>query len=100
VAFVLAGVAPPVPQFTVLDADGYFIARVDFAWPWLRFAAEYDGQWHADRDQLTRDRRRLRDLTAAGWQVYHITRDDLKDLDRLAREIHGAIRRRAADLVK
>jgi hypothetical protein len=100
VAFVLAGVAPPVPQFTVLDADGYFIARVDFAWPWLRFAAEYDGQWHADRDQLTRDRRRLRDLTAAGWQVYHITRDDLKDLDRLAREIHGVIRRRAADLVK
>jgi hypothetical protein len=73
VAFAVARLPAPIPQFTVLDADGYFLARVDFAWPGLRFAAEYDGQWHADRDQLTRDRRRLRDLTAAGWQVYHIT---------------------------
>jgi hypothetical protein len=100
VAFAVAGLPTPIPQFTVLDADGYFLARVDFAWPWLRFAAEYDGQWHADRDQLTRDRRRLRDLTAAGWQVYHITRDDLKHLDRLAREIQAALRRRAAELSK
>jgi hypothetical protein len=100
VAFELAGIAPPVPQFTVLDADGYFIARVDFAWPWLRLAAEYDGQWHADRDQLTRDRRRLRQLAAAGWAVDHITRDDLRDLDRLARDIEAAIRRRAADVSK
>jgi hypothetical protein len=100
VAFAVAGVPAPIPQFTVLDTDGSFIARVDFAWPWLRFAAEYDGQWHADRDQLTRDRRRLRELTAAGWQVYHITRDDLKDLDRLAREIEAALRRRAAELSK
>jgi hypothetical protein len=100
VALTLALVPPPIPQFTVLDNNGYFIARVDLAWPWLRFAAEYDGQWHADRDQLTRDRRRLRDLTAAGWQIYHITRDDLRDLDRLAREIHSAIRRRTADLAK
>ena len=100
VALAVALVPQPTPQFTVLDFDGYFIARVDLAWPWLRFAAEYDGQWHSDRDQLTRDRRRLRDLTAAGWEIYHITRDDLKDLDRLARDIHGAIRRRAADLAK
>jgi very-short-patch-repair endonuclease len=98
VALALADVAPPVPQFTVLDTDGYFVARVDFAWPWLRFAAEYDGQWHADRDQLTRDRRRLRHLVAAGWQVYHITRDDLGDLNRLAHDIQAAIRRRAAEL--
>jgi hypothetical protein len=100
VALAMALVPPPIPQFTVLDVNGYFIARVDLAWPWLRFAAEYDGQWHADRDQLTRDRHRLRDLTAAGWQVYHITRDDLKDLDRLAREIQAALRRRTVELSK
>jgi hypothetical protein len=100
VALAVALVPPPIPQFTVLDSNGYFVARVDLAWPWLRFAAEYDGQWHADRDQLTRDRHRLRDLTAAGWQVYHITRDDLKDLERLAREIEAALGRRTVELSK
>jgi Protein of unknown function (DUF559) len=78
---------PPVPQFTVVDLDGFFLARVDLAWPGRLLAIEYDGQWHADRDQLTRDRRRLRALNAAGWQVYPVTRDDLRDIDRLARNI-------------
>jgi hypothetical protein len=87
IATAVQDLAPPVPQFIVLDADGYFIARVDLAWPERLLAIEYDGQWHADRDQLTRDRRRLRALNAAGWQVYPVTRDDLRDVDRLVRNI-------------
>lgn len=97
VALVMAGVEPPVPQYSVMR-DGYFVARLDLAWPALRFAIEYDGQWHADRDQLTRDRRRLRELTAMGWQIYHVTRDDLSDLDRLVADIAAAISARTAEL--
>jgi hypothetical protein len=97
VALVMTGVEPPVPQYSVMR-DGYFVARLDLAWPALRFAIEYDGQWHADRDQLTRDRRRLRELTAMGWQIYHVTRDDLSDLDRLVADIAAAISARTAEL--
>jgi very-short-patch-repair endonuclease len=96
VALALAGVERPVPQYSVMR-HGYFVARVDLAWPDIRFAVEYDGQWHSDRDQLTRDRRRLRELTAIGWQVYHVTRDDLGDVDRLVRNIAAAITARRSD---
>jgi len=44
------------------------------------------------------DRRRLRELTALGWQVYHVTRDDLGDMDRLVRNIAAAITARRNDL--
>ncbi len=97
VALVIAGVEPPTPQYSVMR-HGYFVARVDLAWPEIRFAVEYDGQWHADRDQLTRDRRRLRELTAIGWQVYHVTRDDLTDIDQLVRTVRAAIKARRIDL--
>src|SRR5262249_28164033 len=66
VAFALGRLPAPVPQYVVMH-DGFFVARVDLAWPRFRFAVQYDGQWHADRDQLTRDRRRTRALNAIGW---------------------------------
>jgi hypothetical protein len=94
VAAMTVGLPAPVPQFIVLDHDGYFLARVDLAWPDWRFAIEYDGQWHADRQQLSRDRQRIRALNAAGWYVYPVTNDDLRDLDRLVRDVLGLVRRR------
>jgi hypothetical protein len=81
-----AGLPAPIPQFTVLH-EGYFVARVDLAWPAYRFAVEYDGQWHADTRQLHRDRLRLRELTAAGWRVYHVTREDMRDISVIVRDI-------------
>jgi very-short-patch-repair endonuclease len=65
-----AGIAPLVPQFEVRDERGEFVARLDLAVPDCRLGIEYDGLWHADREQLARDRRRLRALTAAGWELY------------------------------
>jgi very-short-patch-repair endonuclease len=93
VQLVRAGLAAPVPQFTVLH-DGYFVARVDLAWPEYRFAIEYDGQWHADPGQLHRDRTRLRELTAAGWRVYHVTREDMRDIPRIVAEVAKILRER------
>jgi hypothetical protein len=41
-----AGLPAPVAQFRVFD-DAGFDARVDFAYPELKLAIEYDGLWHA-----------------------------------------------------
>jgi very-short-patch-repair endonuclease len=79
-----------VPQHWVMR-DGEVVARVDLALPDLRLAIEYDGQWHSDPNQLTRDRRRLREISQAGWYVYHVTRDDLRDPDRLIANIRSVI---------
>ncbi|MDQ1663670.1 MAG: hypothetical protein QOJ68_3650 [Blastococcus sp.] len=66
----------PVAQFAV-RLDGRVIARVDFAWPGHKVALEYDGMWHAAPGQFAKDRRRLNDLTAAGWRVIFVTAVDL-----------------------
>ena len=44
-----------VPQF-VVRRNGSAVARVDLAIAELRIAIEYDGAWHALREQLQRDR--------------------------------------------
>ena len=85
----LAGVAV-VAQYWVMR-DGEVVARVDLALPDIRLAVEYDGQWHADRHQLGRDRARLRELDQAGWYVYHVTKEDLRNPDALVRNIKAVI---------
>jgi hypothetical protein len=51
-----AGLPLPIPQFRLV-VDGFFVARLDFAWPALKFAVEYDGQWHVDARLTSRKRR-------------------------------------------
>jgi len=58
-------------------------------------AVEYDGQWHADTRQLHRDRSRLRELTAAGWRVYHVTHEDMRDISRIVQDIAEILALRA-----
>jgi very-short-patch-repair endonuclease len=96
VSLMLGGLPAPVPQFTVRYPDGSHLARVDLAWPRWRFAVEYDGLWHGERNQLDRDRRRIRNLNAAGWYVYPVTRADLRDINRLVRDVAAALDRAAA----
>jgi very-short-patch-repair endonuclease len=78
VVLALAGIET-VPQFTVRDDRMDFVARVDLALPHLKVAIEYDGAWHGDAPQLTKDRRRMNALTAAGWKVLFVTAADLRD---------------------
>lgn len=80
----------PVAQFNV-RREGRFVARVDFAWPEHRLALEYDGLWHAEDGQFARDRQRLNELRAAGWQVIHVTAVDLHDPRRLLALIQEAL---------
>ena len=85
----LAGL-PVVAQHWVMRAKEV-VARVDLALPDIRLAIEYDGQWHADPGQLGRDRARLRELNQAGWYVYHVTNEDLRNPDALVRNIKSVI---------
>ena len=70
-------------QFRVFDEDG-LRRRVDFAYPELRLAIEYDGAWHGER-RARDDRRRLNRLYAAGWLVLHVTAADMRARSALAR---------------
>lgn len=90
VALALAGL-PAVPQYTVRDAEGTFVARVDLAYPEHKIAIEYDGAWHAERGQFEKDRRRSNRLAAAGWTVLTVTAADMRNLDALMAQIRALV---------
>ena len=96
VVLTLAGL-PPVPQHVVRGPGGEFLARVDLAYPDVRVAVEYDGAWHAGDRQFVRDRRRLNQLTAAGWAVLHVTAADLRDPAQLVQRVRALLRRASAE---
>lgn len=64
------------------------------AWPDLKLALTTTAKWHARPDQMERDARRRRDLIAAGWQVFQVTRSDLHNPDILLYQLAIAIDRR------
>jgi very-short-patch-repair endonuclease len=90
VVLALAGIET-VPQFTVRDERMGFVARVDLALPELKVAIEYDGAWHGDAPQLTKDRRRMNALTAAGWKVLFVTAADMRDPVALVAKVRAFI---------
>jgi hypothetical protein len=81
----------PVAQYTIRAADGRFLARGDFAWPDAKVVLEYDGIWHGQPQQVARDRRRLNELTAAGWTVVFATAADLRDPAALIARLAAAL---------
>ncbi|MGB2571166.1 endonuclease domain-containing protein [Micromonospora citrea] len=91
VRLILAGLPRPVTQHPVRLSSG-LVLHPDLAWPEFRVAVEYDGQWHADPDQLHRDRRRLNQMVAAGWLVLHVTSRRLRgDFPAVLREVRTAL---------
>jgi very-short-patch-repair endonuclease len=88
---VLVGLPRPVPQFTVRDYGGEFVARVDLAWPDRRLAAEYDGNWHDDPEQFTADRRRRNALQLVGWRSIHFDASHLRVPELMTAELRDAL---------
>ena len=84
-----------VPQH-VVRVGGRAVARVDLALPELKIAIEYDGRWHRDVMQFEADRRRLNELTAAGWTVVFVTAELLAQPERLVATVRAEIVRRTA----
>jgi hypothetical protein len=92
VEMAIGGLPAPTPQLNIIDRNGVWIARVDFAWPELRLILECDGfEFHGNREAFERDRRRWSALTRAGWRIVIVTwRDVLGDptyLVELARDV-------------
>lgn len=82
-----------VPQ-VVVRHDGRAVARVDLAIESLKIAIEYDGGWHALREQLTKDRARVNALMAAGWLVIHVTAEMLAHPEQLIGAVRAAVAQR------
>lgn len=77
VTLVVSGLPRPVCQFSVFDADGSFVARLDLAYPWAKLAIEFDGVHHLSREAQTSDLRRHNRLLALGWRVLRFTAEDV-----------------------
>lgn len=74
---LLNGGLPAVRQHTVWNG-GEFVARVDFCFPEARVIVEADSyRWHSSKRAWQRDIERRNQLTTLGWQIVHITWDDL-----------------------
>lgn len=91
VRLVLGGLPRPVTQHPIRLPTG-LVLHPDLAWPDFRIAVEYDGRWHADPEQLHRDRRRLNLLVGAGWLVLHVTSRRLqKEFPAVLSEVRSAL---------
>jgi very-short-patch-repair endonuclease len=72
------GILVPRTQLVVLDGDGAFVGRVDFAWPVERLIVETDGRrWHDPADARDRDRLRTNAYARLGWSVLRFTWADV-----------------------
>jgi hypothetical protein len=80
VHILLSGLPRPVTQCPV-RVSAALVLHPDLGWPEWQVAVEYDGSWHANAEQLHRDRQRLNKLVAAGWTVLHVT----------GRRLHGEL---------
>ena len=73
------GIPPPVCQYEIRDANGRFVARVDFAWPERRFGLEYLGDEAHSPRRWAFDEQRLRAVEAAvGWRLELADRFDIR----------------------
>ena len=90
VALALAGLPAPVLQYEVVE-DGRWLATVDLAWPDARLIVEYEGEYHFDDLQITKDDGRLAAVVAAGWRVIRLAAHDLRDMDAVVARVRSSL---------
>jgi len=83
-----SGLPLPELQYVIHGRDGE-LYRVDFAWPEVHLAAEYESmEWHVGRDAMLRDKTRWAAIQELGWTIIPIVVDDVRrQPDRLAQRI-------------
>ncbi|CAH0217047.1 endonuclease domain-containing protein [Microbacterium sp. Bi128] len=75
VLLVMAGL--PAPECNVEIFDGHrFVARVDLLYRHARLVIEYDGDYHRDARQWSRDQSRRAELESLGYRVTVVTARD------------------------
>ncbi len=81
----------PEPQVQVWDSAG-LVCWLDLAFREWRVGVAYDGQWHALRLQLRKDRRMINRLQALDWEIVFVTADDLyRHPDDVVRTVQAAL---------
>lgn len=91
------GLPMPVPQYRIVDPHGREIWRLDFAWPDLLIAIEYDGYAvHLGRVEF--DNARDEDLRRRGWTVIRASSQDLRSPAVLISSVKEAFARRGVVL--
>lgn len=77
-AMLDGGLPVPELQYEIVDGNGD-LRRLDFAWPDLRVAAEYDGvAWHSGPEAMVSDRRRHNALADVDWNLVPIVFEDVR----------------------
>jgi hypothetical protein len=86
------GLPAPVPQHVIRGPDGSFVARVDFAYPDLKIAIEYDSYaHHLGTEAHDRDGARRNAIVGLDWILITATGADLRNGGhRLANEVAQA----------
>ena len=95
VAFHEHGLPAPMLQAHIFGTDGGLIARVDFCWDQYRTIAEADRLLkYQSRDDAIAELKRDRLLREAGWDVVHVTWQELfADPARLAGRVRASFHR-------
>ena len=79
IGMVLSGLPCPEVNYRVVHRDTAETWFLDLAYPRLGIAFEYQGeQYHATREGLQRDSRKLTALQGLGWRVMTVTADMLR----------------------
>ncbi len=89
----------PVPEvnWSLIGLDGREVYRLDYAWPALRIAVEYNG-YAAHVGREAEDEARLEDLRRRGWIVIVVKVDELARPGRFEGALEGAFRERGVDV--
>lgn len=95
VLLVMAGL--PVPECNVEIFDGRrFVARVDMLYRGARLIIEYDGDYHRDPRQWSRDQSRRAELESLGYRVTVVTARDFDAPEALLARIRRLLSLSAA----
>jgi very-short-patch-repair endonuclease len=88
------GLPLPELQYPIQGPHGE-LWRVDFAWPEVRMAAEYESvDWHVGREEMLRDKTRWGKIQELGWTIIPIVVHDVRrEPDQLAERIAGYLDR-------
>jgi hypothetical protein len=95
--FAMQGLEPqPELQVRILDAQGDFIARVDFFWREFGLVGEADGMGKYDEAELRHEKRRSDALVNAGFLVTRWGWSTAMNPPKLRRQIEQALQRARA----
>lgn len=94
VILIRAGLPLPAINHPIVDTESGAAFRSDFAYPELRIALEYQGDYHRSKAQWRADMIRRRRLESQGWIVIEVNGDDLRHPAELIAQLRGALERR------